>query len=136
MGVPVEEHASGGQGGQRLGILVMAVGQMEQLAVHQQLRIVSQAGEGKHHLIYLGFAVAPNGNDALLQPGQHGNHLLGGVVPGQIVAGAVIQQVAQENHPVGLLLLNEVHQLLAPIGAAVNIRCNDKFHNHSPEKDG
>ena len=115
---------------------MVPVGQVEGFSVQQQFGELRHTGEGEHHLIHLRLAVAPDGDDAVLQIGQHGDHLLGGVVPGQVVPGAVVEQVAQQHQPVRLFPVNKFHQLAAPEGGAVDIGRDNQFHNDTSKNSG
>ena len=79
MGMTGEEHASLGQGRQIVGAVVVAVGQIKGLSVHQELRVICHAGEGQHHLVHLGFAVAPHAAELRLQAVQQRNDLFRGI---------------------------------------------------------
>ena len=136
MGVTEEEHRACGQRGEIVRVCVMTVGQVEGIPIQQQLGKLRKAGEGKHHLVNLCLAVAPDGDDFVLEGRQHGNDLFRGVVPGKVVPGAMVEQVAQQDNSVRLLLLNQIQQLFAPEGGAVDIGRNYKFHRLPPKTAG
>ena len=129
MGVAGQERAAA-QRGQRIGICMVAVGQVHGDAVALQQGVVRHAGEGEHHLVHLGLAVSANGENSVLQAGQHGDHGFRGIVPGQVVSRTVVQQVAQQNDLIGFFSFNQLHQLAAPIGGAVDVGCDDEFHKN------
>lgn len=132
MGVAEEEDAALGELGQVLRSRVMAVGQVENLAVGKKLAVLRKTGEGQHHLVHLCLAVAPDGQDPIFQGAEHGNHFLGSVIPGQVVPGTVVEKVPQKKHLVRVLPFDFFAEPAAPVGAAVNIGRNDEFHSHSP----
>ena len=111
---------------------MMTMGQVQALAVHQKLGEIRQTGEGEDHLVHLRFAVAPDGDDFLLPGGEHGNDLLGGIIPGQVIPGTVIQQIPQQHQLVRLIVFRQGHEFFAPVGASVNIGCNKQFHKDTP----
>ena len=128
MGVAREERAAV-QRGQLVGICVVAVGQVHGDSVALQQGVVGHAGKGQHHLVHLGLAVAPDRQDLVLQRGQHGDHLLGGILPGQIISRTVVQKIAQQDDLIRIFRFDQLTQLAAPICGAVDVGCNDQFHN-------
>ena len=125
MGVTAEENRTRLQGRQLIGTVQMTVGQIEGQPLRFHHGIVCHAGKGQHHLIYFRFAVSANGQNPILPCAQHGDHLLGRVTLWQVVAGAVVKQIAQQNDSVRLLGFNCIHKLSAPVGRAVNVRCDE-----------
>ena len=133
----VDERGVGGQGGPIVDAVVkprtvhMAVGKEERLVagggIHKDV-VVGHAGKVEDHLVDLGLAVASHGDDAVGDAVEHLDHALGRVVGGQVVAGAVVQEVAEEHHPIGLLGLDGGHEALAPIGGAMDVGRDDEFH--------
>ena len=53
------------------------------------------------------------------------------LLAGQVVPGAVVQQVSQQDQPVRFLRLYQVTTAAAPEGAAVNVGRNQQFHKKS-----
>ena len=103
MGVTEEKHTALGQGREVLGIVMMAMGQIQGKTIGEDHGAVSQAGEGQNHLIHLRLAVAPDSQDDLPVLRKHRDHRFGGIIPGQIVPGTVIEQIAQQEQSVRLL---------------------------------
>ena len=95
VGVAVQQNVAGLQRRQVGGVVHVAVGGVDQPLTGGQHRIVGQDREVQHHLVYLAVAVAAHAEDAVLALVQHRQHLFGGVAFGQVVAGAVVQNVTQ-----------------------------------------
>ena len=131
MGVPEQEHAALRQGRKIIRVVVMSMGQIEGFPVQKQLGKLRHAGKRQNHLVNLRLTVAPNRDDVFPVPAQHGDHLLRRVVPGQVVPGAVVQQISQQNQPVRAFRLDQVAKAAAPEGAAVNVGRNQQFHKKS-----
>ena len=68
------------------------------------------AGEIEHHLVDFRIAIAPNGYDALGNAVKGGEHFFGSIAFGQVVARAVIEQVAEQEHAVGRFPVDALHQ--------------------------
>ena len=79
---------------------MVAVSGEDHMAFLLQQAVVRQHGKGQHHLVHLGLAVAPHAEYLVFHRGEQGNDLLGVIALGQIVAGAVIEQVSQQKQPV------------------------------------
>ena len=79
-------------------------------------------------MIDFAVAVAAHAEYAVLERVEHGGDLRGGVVPGQGVARAVVEYVAQQQQAVGLFAPEGLEQQLAVIGGTVNIGRNHQFH--------
>ena len=77
-------------------IPLMAVGGVNQPLALGQHRIICHDGKVQHHLVYLAVAVAAHAEDAVPALVQHRQHLFGGVAFGQVVAGAVVQNITQQ----------------------------------------
>ena len=93
--------------------------------------IVCHAGEVEHHLVDLGLAVAAYGQHLASDAIEHLDHLLGGIVLGQVVARPVVEQVAQEHHAVGLMTVDGLHQAGAPLRGSVDVGCYEQLHASS-----
>ena len=83
--------------------------------------VICHTGEGQHHLVHLCLAVAPHGQNPVLQTGEHGDDILGPVALGQIVPGTVIEQIPQKEQLVRIFRLYPVQKLAAKQGGAVNV---------------
>ena len=133
MDVAEGESAARGQWGQVVRVEEMAVGGKEGAAVLQhQGGVVRHDGELQHHLVHLGVAVAPHGDDLVLQAVEHGDDLFGGVALGQVVAGAVIEQVAQQQNFVRLFGVDARQQFFTVVGRPVQVGGDEQFHSFSP----
>ena len=62
---------------------------------------------------------------------QHGNYLFGGIALRQVVAGAVVQNIPQQQQLVRLLALHGGKQLPAVKSRTVQVGCNHQFHGSS-----
>ena len=129
--MPKQEHAALRQGRKIIRIVVMSMGQIEGFPVQKQLRKLCHTGKWQNHLVNLRLTVAPHRNDNIPVPAQHGDHLLRRVIPGQVVPGAVVQQISQQDQPVRTFRLDQVAKAAAPEGAAVNVGRNQQFHKKS-----
>ena len=83
--------------------------------------VISHAGEVQNHLVNLCLAISADRNDLIGNAVQHLNNALWCVVCRKIVARAVIEQISQKQNVLWLLLLDDLHELLAIVGSAVNI---------------
>ena len=99
----------------------VAMGGVDGEAVQHQQGGVGENGEVENHLVHLGVAVAPHAQQLGRKAVQQRNHLFGGVIPGQVVAGAVVEQVSQKQQAVGLLPFKGLLQLLRIIIGAVQV---------------
>ena len=99
----------------------MAVGNVDQPLPHRQHGVVRQHREGEYHLVHFGIAVASHAQQLGRKAAQQRNHLFGGVIPGQVVAGAVVEQVSQKQQAVGLLPFKGLLQLLRIIIGTVQV---------------
>lgn len=121
MSVTVEQNIPRGKGRQMIQVEHMAVSDVDQPLPHRQHGVIRQHREIEHHLVYLGVAVAPHTQQLGRKAVQQRNHLFGGVIPGQVVAGAVVEQVSQKQQAVGLLPFKGLLQLLRIIIGAVQV---------------
>ena len=131
----VDERGALGQRG-RVVDAVMHAGAKD-VAVRQEqfaAGLVKQGGvvghdrEVEHHLVDLGVAVAAHRDDAVGQGVEQRNHTLGGIVARQVVARAVVEQVAQQHDAVGLLGLDGGAEAFGPICRAVDVGGDEVFH--------
>ena len=79
----------------------VAVGEVQDVPVGLDEGVVGHAREVEHHLVNFGIAVAAHGNDALRQAVEQRDRLFRRVAFRQVVARAVVQQVAQQDGAVG-----------------------------------
>ena len=107
---------------------MVAVRGIDKMARRLEQAVVRKNGEGQHHLIDLGLAVAAHTENVCLPLLQQGDDLLRRIALGQVVARAVIQQIAEEEHTRRFLPLPGLEELAAVVGRAVQVRGNDPFH--------
>ena len=91
--------------------------------------VVRHAGEVQHHLVDLRLAVAAHADDAVRDSVKHRDDLLRGVVRREVVAGTVVQEVAQKDDAVRLLGIDGVHEARAPLGRAMDVGRNQELHD-------
>lgn len=93
--------------------------------------VIGHAREGEDHLVNLRLAIAAHGNDLVGNGVEHLYDALGRVVGREVVARAVVEQVAEKHHAVGRLVLDCGHKTLAGVGGAMDVGGNDKLHGRS-----
>ena len=108
--------------GRRAGfVIAVAVGGEEHQAVPLHQGIVRHNGELQDHLVHFTVAVAPDSNDLIL----HGVELLGHrgavIVLRQAVAGAVVEQISQQQQLFCALGVEGVDQLFGIVAGSVEI---------------
>ena len=106
----------------------MAMAEMQQVPVGPYLGKIAQAGEIEHHLVHFRVAIAPNGYDALGNAVKGGEHFFGRIAFGQVVARAVIEQVAEQEHAVGRFPVDALHQSADGGRRAMQVGCDDELH--------
>ena len=95
-----------------------------------QQGVFGQHGEFQDHLVHLGFAVAPDAENPVLDAVQQPDDLFGGIAFGQVVPGPVVQQVAQKKQSVGPFGTEPFQQLPGEQGGPMDIRSNEPFHEY------
>lgn len=83
--------------------------------------VISHAWEVQDHLVNLCLAISTDRNNLIGNAVEHLNNALWRIICRKIVARAVIEQVSQKQNVLWLLLLYDLHELLAIVGSAVNI---------------
>ena len=63
---------------------------------HRENAVVGKDGERQHHLVDLGVAVAAHAEECFAALVEHGQHPLGSILIRQVVARAVVENVAQK----------------------------------------
>ena len=126
--VAVEQDVARMQGRQMVLVKMVAVRGIDEMARRLEQAVVRKNGEGQHHLVDLGLAVAAHAENVGLPLLQQGDDLLRRIALGQVVARAVIQQIAEEEHTRRFLTLPGLEELAAVVGRAVQVRGNDPFH--------
>ena len=102
-------------------------------AVINQLGIVGHAGEREHHLVNLGIAVSPHCHKvaAIREAVQQGDDALRVVFAREVVTRTMVEQVAEQHDPVGLLRLDGADQPLCPVRGTMDIGCDKNLHEPS-----
>lgn len=132
VGVAVKERGAGRQRREQVGVPQVPVGEPEGAAgLVDELGVVAHARKIQHHLVHLGLAVAAHAGDGGGQTVEHGDDLLGSIAARQVVAGAVVEEIAQEDDLVGLLGVDSLHKALAPIGRSMDVASNEILHKKS-----
>ena len=109
-------------------IVDVAVGGPDHVAVQPQRGVIGHDGELQHHLVHLAVTVAPDAQQLLAHVVEHLDHPLGRVVPGQVVARAVVEDVAEQQQLADLLLPITLNHLFTPVCRTVQVRCDHPFH--------
>jgi len=112
--------------------MAMRAKELATVAIHHE-SAVGHTGKLEHHLIDFCFTVAAHRNHApaLGKIVEQRNHALGSVIAREVVAGPMVEQVAQKNDAIGLFGLDSSHQALGPIRGAMDIGCDKKLHDGS-----
>ena len=113
MGVPVQEDVPGSQRREIFQVVDVPVRRIDEPLADRQDTVIRHHREIQHHLVHLGFAVAPHAAELRLQAVQQRDDLFRGIFAGQVVAGAVIEQVAQKEQTVRPLPLEGGDHLAA-----------------------
>ena len=132
MGVAVQQNIPRLQRRQVGRVVPVAVGGVDEPLPRCEHGIVGQNGKFQHHLVHLGIAVAAHAENAVPARIEQGQHLLGGIRRRQVVARAVVQNIAQQKQPVRALAVPCVQQAAAAVRRAVDVRCNEQLHRSSP----
>ena len=128
VGVPVQQNVAGGQRRRGLGVVDMAVGSVHQPSAHRKHGIVCQHREFQHHLVHLGVTVAAHAEQAVLHTVEQRHDLLGRIALRQVVAGAVVEQVPQQQQPVGLFPFKRLLHLAGIEIRPVQVGRDHPFH--------
>ena len=94
----------------------------------RQRGIIRQNGELQHHLIYLTIAVAAHAEQPLPHLIEQGKHGFRGILARQIIARAMVEQIAQQQQAVCFFFKKTVKQGFCIVCGAVQIRSNHPFH--------
>ena len=100
----------------------MTMGEQIALSAIHQKGISLHDGEIEQHLVYLCITVASHCNDLVCQVVESLHNALGVYALRYAVAGAVVDDVAQDAHHVTLLRLEKVESTLQGWQTAMNIR--------------
>ena len=108
----------------------MAVRGIDEAVCGREHAVIGEDREGQHHLVDLRVAVAAHAENLFPPLVQHGQHLLGRVFVRQIVARAVVEQVAQQHDALRLFTRVDLRQHAGVVGGTVDIGNKDEFHAH------
>lgn len=108
-------------GGQMVGIVDMAVGEQDAAALVDKQHIVAHHWEAEQHLVDLGIAVAAYGDNVIGQRIQCRDDALGVNALGDAVARPIVEDVAEDEEHVALLLAVKVQCTLQPGQTAVDV---------------
>ena len=131
--VAVQEDIAGAERRQMRSVIDVAVRGVDQAASGQENAVIGKDREGQHHLVDLRVAVAAHAEEAFAPLVEHGQHLLGRVFIRQIVARAVVENVAQQQKPIGPFPVKRGQQFAAVPRRAVDIRCDHELHKTPPQ---
>ena len=84
-------------------------------SVYRKPSIVRKNGEGENHLVNLSLAISSDAKQIFGNSVQHLYHLLGRVVPREIVSRAMIKKIAKKKDLIGGFFLNDADQFFAVI---------------------
>ena len=110
----------------------VAVGGVEGEALPLQQGVVRQHGELQYHLVHLAVAVAPHGDDLILDPVEQPRRCHAVVLHGEGIPGTVVEQVPQQQQLLRLFDPEGVQQLLGVEGGPVQVRGDHELHRWSP----
>ena len=131
-GVAVEQDVARMQGRQMVLVKMGAVRGIDEMARRLEQAVVRKNGEGQHHLVDLGLAVAAHAENVGLPLLQQGDDLLRRIALGQVVARAVIENVPQQNQALRALLRIALQQFFRIKCRPVQVGGNEKLHDRAP----
>ena len=126
VGMAVKEDCIFRDGGEGIGRVFMTVGEEKGeacFAVVYQSGI-GEDGEAENHLIDLGIAVSADTDQLVRHRVQKVDDLFGGIALGEIVSGAMIEDIAQDQDLLRALALCGIKHRLTADGIAVNVGCD------------
>lgn len=127
MDVAVAEEVDA-EGRTVVGRVFVAVGQEYAFAIVDEEGVIGHARELQEHLIDLGVAIATHGNDTVGQGIEAVGDTYAVDALGDGVARAVVDDVAEDDEEVVLLLGEELEDLLKARQGAVDIGEEEVFH--------
>ena len=133
MCMAMQENIAGAERRQVRGVVDVAVRGVDQPVSNREDAVIGQNREVQHHLVNLRVAVAADAEEPVSPFVEHGQHLFGGIFVRQIVARAVVENVAQQQKPAGPFPVKRGKQLTAVPRRAVDIRCDHKLHKTPPQ---
>ncbi len=90
--------------------------------------LFAEHGKFQNHLVNLGIAVSADTKDIFLYIVEHGDDFFRRITFGQIVAWAVIKDVAEQEDFICVLIFESFEKLFAVKSTSVDIGCYHKFH--------
>ena len=133
MRVPVQQHVARAQRRQVVLMPEVSVRRIDRMLPGKQQAVICHHRELHHHLVDLGVAVAANAEHQAAALVEHGGDFHRRVFLRQSVARPVVQDIAQQQKPIGSLAVKGFEQASAPICRAVDVGCDHQFHSyHSP----
>ena len=98
----VQQDVSGLKRRQVGCIVFMTVCSKEQMAAHRKQGVCCHDGEVQDHLIDFAVTVAAYTGDLLFVCIELRKHVFGQIFFGQVIAGTVVENVAQQDEPAGI----------------------------------
>ena len=115
-------------GGQMVGVIDVAVSEQDAAALVDKQHIVTHHREVEQHLVNLGITVAAYSDDVIGQRVQCRDDALGVDAFGDAVARPIVEDVAEDEEHVALLLAVKVQCTLQPGQTAVDVRDDQIAH--------
>ena len=128
----VKEDIAFFQRRQVLGVPGVAVGHEDHMSFQIEDHVIGEDGEVQYHLIHFGLAVAADAEELFFHVVEHADNGFGVVFGRQIVAGAVIKQVAQKNQLFGFFRFIAFFHFFCVLQGTVEIGCDHQFHRMLP----
>lgn len=115
VGMAVQEDVTRTEGRRSFFIIMVTVGQINQVAFDRKNSVIRHDRKCKDHLIDFRFAVSADTENFILKLVQHRNDFFWGIFLWQIIAWTVIKQITQEEHAVSLLPFPGIQHFFAKI---------------------
>ena len=129
MGMSVDEHVARREQGRGGGIIMVPVGDEQSPSALKNQHIVGENGKFQYHLIHLGVAVAADAHKMVFGIVEKFDDLFGGVAGGNIISGAVVEQVAQKDEFFRFFCAKGVEHGAGTIKISVDIGGKHQFHD-------
>ena len=128
VGVPIDKDVTRRSLGEALLVVDVTVGQEKLHALVNQQGIGSLNGEVEQHLVHFGVAVASHGENlvcALVEEIDDARRIES---VGQTVSGTIVQQVAEDDEQIKMVLVKELQHRLQRGHGAVDVGKEKYFH--------
>ena len=102
--MPVEKYVARLKQGGHVCVEQVSVGQKQRFSVEVYQGVIRHYGELQHHLIDFAVAIPAHAGELVLDRVEHFKYLAGGILVGEIVAGAVVEQIAKQHEFIGALV--------------------------------